>query len=64
MPIHKISLWDLSEVIRKEKAVITARESYSTVYTKAINPDTENPTTTEVAKGPSIGANGAPPSKE
>ena len=51
-PIYKISLWDLSELIRKEKAMITARESHPSVHTETINPNMESPTATEVTKGP------------
>ena len=61
-PIQKISLRDLSEVIRREKAVATVAESHSTTQTGDVDPAAEVTMASTFARGPLIGGSSAPPS--
>ena len=61
-PIQKISLRDLSEVIRKEKAMSVIMESHLTVPSGDVDPAAKAATTLIFVRGPSVGGSSTPAS--
>ena len=59
-PIQRISLRDLSEVIRKEKAMPVITESHSIAPSRDVDPATETATTSTFVRGPSVGGSSTP----
>ena len=62
--IQKISLRDLSEVIRKEKAMSVITESHSIAPSSDVDPAAEAATTSTFVRAPSAGGSSTPASSK
>ena len=61
-PIQRISLRDLSDVIRKEKSTPIITESHSIALSADVDPATEAATASTFVQGPSVGGSSTPAS--
>ena len=61
-PIQKISLRDLSKLIRREKAMPVIAESHSVAPSEGVNPTAETATASTFVRGPFVGGSSTPTS--